>query len=368
MKILHIIDSAGIYGAEVMLLNLMLEQVKLGLRPVLLSIESELEIADNELVKAAAGLGLNVTRINLHRGYNRDDAYEIIEYAKAGGFDIIHSHGYKSNILLGFLSVKCRVIPVVVTAHGWTSVRVFTRIWLYSLLDKLAIRRLDAVAYVNPLSKNVIRHKKSYIVENGIPVIDFSIINNTDECLLRRDKHEFIIGTILRLSEEKGVIYLLEAAKQLIADGYNIKVVIIGDGPLRAEFQSYISNNNMENTIHLLGYRSNANRYLKSFDIFVLPSLTEGLPITMLEAMQSETPIIATKVGAIPYVLDYGKYGVIVNHSSSTELVNSIKESINNRHKFQEVAKMAKQHVIEKYSSHKMATKYLDLYKRVLHK
>lgn len=367
MRILHTIDSAGIYGAEVMLLNLMSEQVKIGLEPILLSIESANSESPSDLVIEAEKRGLTVMRMEMHRGYNQSDSYKIINYANSTGTDLIHSHGYKSDILLGFLPKRVRTIPVISTAHGWISVRFLSKIWLYVLLDKIAIRRLDAIVYVNPLSKNVVKHKQSFVVENGLPDHNFSLLNDIDGFFDRKND-EYIIGTISRLSEEKGLIYLLQSVRLLLAEGRNIKLVIIGDGPLKIQYQSYIDKYNLGNSIKMLGYKPNAYKYLSCLNLFILPSLTEGLPITILEAMQSGTPIIATNVGAIPSVLDNGKYGTIVNPANAKEIATAIKHHMDNRKLSLSVAELARHHVLENFSCSSMTNKYLDVYHKVIQK
>ncbi len=366
MKILHVIDSAGIYGAEIMLLNLMSEQIRLGIQPILLGIESEFAVSPSDIVREAVIRGMQVIRMGMKTGYNKNDGNRIVSCATENNIDLIHSHGYKSDILLGFMQKSSRKIPIISTVHGWISVRMLTRIWVYNYLDKLALRRLDAIVYVNPKAKNVVKHKYPFYIENGIPEYDFSRKNNVDPFLIKQVSSQFIVGVISRLSEEKGIIYLLQAVRMLLENKYDIKLVIIGDGRLRTEYERFITINQLEQHIKILGYKEEAYLYLPYFDVFVLPSLTEGLPITVLEAMQASVPIIATDVGAVSFVLENGKYGTLVKPGDSILLANAIKENINSHQQSLIVAEQARKHALEKYSSMQMAVKYTEIYNKVI--
>lgn len=365
MKILHVIDSAGIYGAEIMLLNLMSEQVKAGMQPILLGIESDSAVTPSDIVKQAAIRGLQVIRMGMKTGYNRKDGFRIIHCAEDNNIDVIHSHGYKGDILLGFLPKSGNNIPIISTVHGWISVRMLTRIWVYNFIDKLALRRLDAIVYVNPGARNIIKHKNAFYIKNGIPIYDFSKNINIDNFIVNRERKQYVIGTISRLSEEKGVIYLLHAVKSLLDSKYNIKLAIIGDGKLRPVYERFISLNKLDKWVKIFGYKEDAYLYLPHFDIYVLPSLTEGLPITILEAMQASVPIIATDVGAVSLVLENGKYGKIVKPGESKLLSVAIKEVLDDYDNSLLLAKQARTHVCEQYSSKTMAKGYSELYTKV---
>src|SRR3990170_3691575 len=142
MKIMHVIDSAGIYGAEIVLLNLMEAHNKMGFAALLLSIEPDDHSSGNSLSGEASRRGLNVIKYKSGRGYSWATAARIMRDAEEQGVSLIHSHGYKGNILLGSIPRYMRKMPVISTIHGWTSVRICTKIWFYTLLDKFFLRRM----------------------------------------------------------------------------------------------------------------------------------------------------------------------------------------------------------------------------------
>lgn len=370
MRILHVIDSAGLYGAEIMLLNLMKEQQQMNINSLLLSIEDINGNSEGSLKEEAVKRGLNAERLTLSRGYSLANGLKIIRFAVENRMDIIHSHGYKANILIGSLPKSSRKMPVMSTIHGWTSVKIFSKIWLYTMLDKVCLRRMDAIVNVNSLAPRVGGSAEKFVIENGIDELKFNpeYALQSDSKISDFCKDSFVIGALNRLSSEKGLIYLIEAIRLLSDSIKNIKLVIIGEGSLRGFLQDNILKYGLSDKILLAGYRNNAYNYLPLFNVFVLPSLTEGLPITILEAMQAGVPIVASGVGGIPDVLGKGKYGITVEPANPKALAEAILYVHLNPDLAKEMGEKARQAVLKKYSSRRMAEDYLKVYESILNK
>jgi glycosyltransferase involved in cell wall biosynthesis len=251
MKILHVIDSGGLFGAENVLLSLVGQQVLNGLFPIIGSINSS-KISEKALEIEATARDFKVHKFFMRPGLNIFGAHRIIKYAKENNIDIIHSHGYKPNILLGLQPHFYRKIPVLSTMHGWTSTQTFSKIRINQELDAFALRFVDKIVLV---SKGMLRNKKInklpsnklHIIENGIDIkpYDNSAINKEsifenhihDKELRKRIisfcKNSIIIGSIGRLSKEKGFDYLIEAIYLLRKNNVlnnNVKLLIIGEG------------------------------------------------------------------------------------------------------------------------------------------
>jgi glycosyltransferase involved in cell wall biosynthesis len=367
MKIFHVIDSAGIYGAEVMLLNLMQEQQNLGLSPLLCSI-GDLNEKEKALEVEAQSRKLEVTKIRIPRGLKLRSALKILQDARYHKADIIHLHGYKDTILLGFLPRAMRRIPTIRTLHGWTSNKKLSKIWIYECLDRFCLRKIDAVVCVNAnfsfQRAGFLKRMKIFTIENGIPELSFD-----RDLILREDcetsefcKNAFVIGGIGRLSAEKGFKYLIEAMDSLLTKKPDCKLVLIGEGNQKKELERIVYERGLAKNVLMTGYKQYASKYLPIFDVFVLPSLTEGLPIVLLEAMQSKTPIVATRVGGVPGVLGEGKCGVLIEPGSSEALEKAILHIMENKDSADAMAKKAKEIALTKYSSSRMAMDYYKLY------
>ena len=175
MRVLHVIDSGGMYGAEVMLLNLVEEQIRQGLNPVIASIGDH-HCGEKAIEVEARNRNFPVESFRMVPGPNFIGAWKILNYAKSTNCALLHSHGYKANILFGFFPKTIRRLPLMTTVHGWTSTETtFSRMRLYEWLDSLTLSRMDAVVLVN---KGMLAHPKIagrktvnfYIVNNGISV------------------------------------------------------------------------------------------------------------------------------------------------------------------------------------------------------
>ncbi len=163
---------------------------------------------------------------------------------------------------------------------------------------------------------------------------------------------DFIVGTVANFYPAKGLSHLIEAANLIRQE--NIKFVIIGEGKKRRELEDLIHKNNLEEKFNLTGTVPQAYRYLKAFDVFVLPSLKEGFPWTILEAMVAEVPVIATTAGALPEIIENNKSGILVRPADSQQLAEAISNLLKDRNLREELAKEAYKTVEERFTLEKM--------------
>ncbi|MCI5119827.1 MAG: glycosyltransferase [Candidatus Electrothrix sp. AUS4] len=365
LKILHIIDSGGLYGAEVMLLNLAREQQLLGMQPVIGSI-GECGIPDKGLEIAAKRAGIPVKIFRMKPGLSIQGIREVLSYCHANGFHLMHCHGYKGNIFFGFLPKRIRKIPIITTLHGWTSIPGFSKIYIYEWLDARSLQFFDAVVLVN---KNMLHHprlpkisqKKIFVVNNGIPEQqDINMV--LDQELVDFCKEGFILGSVGRYSREKGFDILLKALQAFCNRGLNVKLLLIGEGSLRARLTELAATLGIEKNVLFTGYRDRAEAYMHLMNVYVISSFTEGLPITLLEAMKAKIPIVATTVGGIPDVLEHEKDALLVPPQAIDKLVYAIDLTRRNPQEAANRADLAYKKFIHKYSSRTMSLSYNAVY------
>ncbi len=165
--------------------------------------------------------------------------------------------------------------------------------------------------------------KEVKLIHNGI---DTSELNFLDKEKAREKlglpKNEYLVGAIANFYKTKGLRYLIQA----MGDIDNKKLVIIGDGKERKNLEDIIKTNSLEERVVLLGKKKDASQYLKAFDVFVLPSLKEGFPWVILEAMAAKTPVIATRVGAIPEIITHKENGIIIEPKEPQQIVEALNE------------------------------------------
>ena len=169
----------------------------------------------------------------------------------------------------------------------------------------------------------------------------------------RRDKNYILLGTIANLYKNKGIEYLILAIAKISNDN-RFNLVIIGDGPEKANLEKLIKKKNLENRIFMIGYVPNAYRYLKAFNLFVLPSIKEGQPWVILEAMAASLPIVATNIAGIPEMIENEKSGLLVEPADSEALSLAIEKMLTHPSLSQECAKNAFKTIKEKFKTETM--------------
>ena len=378
MKVLHIIDSGGLYGAEMVLLNLVAEQMKLGLEPTIASIGKK-HIPEKPLETEAIKRGFRVVKFRMFPGPNPYGMLKVLRYARHNGFDILHSHGYKGDVAFGLMPRGFRKLPLVSTLHGWTSVKGISKNAIYEWLQRKSLGHMDAVVLVHeamlshPRLKNL-NGVNFHVVNNGIPISNdapseapsFTPSDDAelDQQIVSFCTKGFTIGSIGRLSKEKGYKYLIEALALLTRNRIEARLIILGEGSERKSLDNLVEDHNLRDMVLMPGYIAHAKKNIPHFNLFVLPSITEGLPITLLEAMQANVPIIATNVGGMSEVLQEGKGGLLVDPGRPKNLAEAISRLYHDPSLAKDLASASYQTALTKYTSKTMALAYLDSYEK----
>ena len=239
--------------------------------------------------------------------------------------DVLHGHKIGSNVWAAVLGTLARTPVIVAHEHTWS----FEGQPLRKLLDRrLIAARADAFLAVSALDRKRmieierIDPAKVLLVPNGIP--DPPPPGASD---LRRELgigREPVVGTVCALRPQKALGVLLEAASTLADRIPGVTVVIVGDGPERAVLERRIAELRLQRTVRLLGHRDDARDLMRGFDVAVCCSDFEGTPLSVLEYMQASLPIVATRVGGIPDLLETGREGVLIEPGTPVELATAI--------------------------------------------
>ena len=212
--------------------------------------------------------------------------------------------------------------------------------------------------------------KEMKLIYNGLDVYRTDFLNKEEARLKLFEKAskqsgrifnaEIIIGTIANFYPTKGLKHLIEATEHF-KNKDNVVFIVIGDGQERKELELLISNYQLQHKVLLLGRIPNADKLLNAFDIFVLPSVKEGFPWVVIEAMAAKLPVVATKVGAVPEIIEDGKNGFIVEPARPEQIAGKIQDLLNNEYLQQELGIQAHQTVLFKFSLDKMIKAVEDL-------
>jgi glycosyltransferase involved in cell wall biosynthesis len=364
MKVLHLLSSAGFYGAENMLLNLCVAQRSAGNENTLLVFYNAHQ-PNIELYEEAKWGGLNPAMVRCEGRLDLKALREIRKHVRDGAIDVVHTHGYKAD-LYGYIAARREKKPVVATCHNWRDVGSALR--LYNRLDRMALKRFDAIAAVSETVAEKLRLAgvpagRIRTVPNGIDVHAFDDASARSASSLSEGP---VIGVVARLDLQKGFAYLFEAVRGLSESHPGLRVMIVGEGPDRAAIDTMIRSLGLENRVTLAGQREDMPAVYAAMNIFVLPSLNEGLPMTVLEAMAASLPVIATRVGAIPAVIADGNTGLLVEPGDVPGLRSAIDRLLADSGLRRRLGQQARAHVLENYTSEIMARRYLELYDQVL--
>lgn len=360
MKILHIIESGGFYGAERVLVELILGLKELGHESLVLSI-GRTSVSASGLEKVLQQNHIEFISLHVSIRQSLEVNRQVIRLIARHHCDLVHSHSYKSNILLALIKRRQRAVPFCCTLHGYVVAKRFSRMWLYQWLDKLALHYMQHIFLVSksmlqlPVISKIDKSKYS-IIENGIGGYQ-SLQTNLDISVLQfiaEKEHKYI--AVGRLALEKGFDILIRAFAKTLNEKTSRGLVIFGDGPERTRLQNMINELQLQQHIMLYGFCTNVPNYFQHFNHFIMPSLTEGAPISLLEAMYAEMNCIASKVGSIPKMLDDGKAGYLITANSSVELEHIFENDIPHK------GALAKQHATQHYTHIQMAQSYFTTY------
>ncbi|MCI5123157.1 MAG: glycosyltransferase family 1 protein, partial [Candidatus Electrothrix sp. AR5] len=174
-----------------------------------------------------------------------------------------------------------------------------------------------------------------------------------------------LIGNIGRISPEKGQKYFIEAAAQVLKSYPQACFVLVGDGGQGDEMRAYAKALGIASRVIFAGFRNDIAECYSALDIFVLPSLLEGTPMALLEAMSTGVPIIATNVGGVGHIVQDGENGVLVPSANADELATGIRRLLADSTWAAQLAKNGFCTVASRYSAEKMAENYMKLYDEV---
>lgn len=367
LKILHLISSRGLYGAERVALDLCKSLKRYGCESIIGVIRNShnphLEVADEARKNA-----IDTVVFPCEGQLDVKLIFRIRKYALKNQINLMHCHGYKSNFY-GLLA-KIKGIPIVTTNHNWLTSHWKLRV--YRRFDSLLIRYFTRIIAVsNGIQEEMqtygVPRGKIRVIDNGIDITRFRDLVSPETV-----KEEFglkkevtIIGTIGNLGAEKGHVYLLQAAKDIMKNVGSVKFFFVGDGPLRAVLENEATQLGIGDNVIFTGFRTDIPNLLSIMDIFVLPSVKEGLPMVLLEAMASKKAIVATRVGAIPKVVNNGN-GILVEPRDIAGLQKALVSLLTNEGKRRKYASAAYETVSKQFSSDRMSSEYFDLYSELL--
>ncbi|MEK7520077.1 MAG: glycosyltransferase family 4 protein [Patescibacteria group bacterium] len=284
--------------------------------------------------------------------------------------DVVHLNSSKIGVA-GALAARFAGIPkIIFTAHGWVFNERLSvpRKQFYILASRFAAQFQDHIICVSEYDRaQALRHhiapeEKFTVIHNGIGKITTFLPKKEARAALGIDEKSIAIGTIANLYRTKSLETIVHAAITAIHAYPDIVFTIIGEGPERDRLTNLIAKYKLEQYFLLTGALPDAQRYLKAFDTFVLPSKKEGLPYTLLEAMAAKLPCVVSDAGGIPEVVESGANGVVVPAMTPTRLWGAIAQLLKNKKMARELGAHAAETVVASFSIGNMLEKTKAIY------
>jgi L-malate glycosyltransferase len=281
-------------------------------------------------------------------------------------FDLVHAHIYASVVAAAIATLGTGV-PLVITEHTeaswqtWRARRVCR--WVYQRVERI-------IAVSTPIRRRLIErddvHPDLIAVVSNAVVSDSEPRPDSPPPLPAALRERPLVGVIARLQPEKGVANFLKAAARLAPLFPEAHFVIAGDGPLRQELMALAEDLGLGTRAHFLGFRTDASALMKSLDVLVVPSLTEGSPLVTLEAMAAGTPVVASAVGGIPDQVRHDKEGLLVPPGDIDALGDALLDLLRDPYRASRLGEAGRRRAASRFSHATMVRQIEDVYREAL--
>jgi glycosyltransferase involved in cell wall biosynthesis len=395
-KILHVIGGGEYGGAEQYLINLAKEMH---------NSTYEIHLAcfyDREFAHKLRDNSIPIHVILPKGRFDFSLATNIADLINREQYDIVHTHGVRAN-LFGRLAVsrinKVRkqqrksLLPIFTTVHSELRQDYQNAIAyrLAYLLERTTQHLTDSfIAISNSIKDDMIRRgipeKKIKVIYSGINFQadtskDYQSVHDEQIIDVNNLRQQFadvpIIGMVGRLQAVKGHRYAILAMPQIVRQHPQAQLVIVGDGPLLEQLQALVNQLQLSNNVHFLGFQHPVTHIIRQFDMFLMPSLSEGLGLSLIEAMAEGIPAIATKVGGMVDVItgdirSTNQYqselatGILIPPEDPEAIAKAVIQLLNDPQQAIAMGERGQEDVRERFNSKRMIDEMDDLYKSII--
>ena len=258
-------------------------------------------------------------------------------------FHIVHTHNSKAGFV-GRLAAKLARVPVIVhTVHGFSfhEQELRWRQWLFRSMERLASRWCDQLIFISqPLMTWALREgignkERMTRIYSGIELDRFQPVSEQEKIDLRKkwglEARDLVVGIVSKLWDGKGHALLLDAFQEIRRTKVEAKLVIVGEGCLLKDLRGLVDKHAMNGAVLFTGFQSEVAPLIATFDVAVLPSFFEGMGRVLLEAMAMGKPVVASRVGGIPDLVEHGVNGYLVRPGHKGELKEAILRLLDDR-------------------------------------
>ncbi|MFQ5601719.1 MAG: glycosyltransferase [bacterium] len=361
INVLQLVEGLNLGGAETKLLELVAHMDRSRFNTVFCS------LGMGERIKEKVD-ALDVKYVGLQRRRRFDPklVWDVAKIVRQEKIDVVMTTLFYADVV----GALARIISPTKAVFSWETISAPEWLLKHRLLAyKFAMRFCDKVISVSEATAKWLVEKRGVAREKVLVIpygVNLEVYKQGKNLALKRQlgiaPETFVVGTVARLHPQKGHEYLIEAAKKIVERHANVKFVFVGDGEMRKKLEARIETAGLENNFLLLGFRDDVTDLLRVFDIFVLPSLYEGLPNVILEAMATGLPVVATAVDGSVELVNDGETGFLVPPREPQALIAKINTLIQNPQRVLDFGMQGRNRVESIYSLEKQVEHFQQLY------
>jgi glycosyltransferase involved in cell wall biosynthesis len=284
---------------------------------------------------------------------------------------LIHTHDMRAH-LAAYLLARVRAFPWIAQVHGWLGPTHAGRWRVYERIDQRLVRHADLVlvgstAALREVKALGVRHVR--VVPNAVTIPPLGTRPEAAQQVrdqLNASPTSVIVGVVGRVHPGKGQTILLRALAQLKAKGFDVRGLIVGEGPDLRNLQRLTQELGLQQMVTMTGFCPDVVPYMAAMDVVVMPSLKESLPLTALEAMSLQKPVIASRVGDLPELITHGVNGMLVQPGAVSDLSQTLETLILDAALRQHLGQRARDLVSARFSAETMTRTLETIYAEVM--
>lgn len=303
---------------------------------------------------------------------------DLTAFFKRNFYHVVHTHNSKAGFL-GRLAAKLAGVPVIVhTVHGFAfhDKEPLWRQVLFRNLERLGAHWCDKMIFISQpliewaLKDHIVGEEKIAKIYSGIQLDQFCPVKSEEKNKIRNKwnlkQKDHVIGIVSKLWEGKGHGVLIEAFKLLKEKITDAKLVIVGEGHLYDELFRMVDTNGLRESVLFTGFQMDVSEIIATFDVAVLPSFFEGMGRVILEAMAMERPVVASRVGGIPDLIEQDVNGLLVRPGDVKELADALEKLLNDKRLARKMGREGRKRIKEQFSAHVMVQSIEKVYRELL--
>lgn len=365
LRIAHVVLSLDAGGLERIVVDLVGAARRAGHQPLVICLERP-----GTLAPRAAELGAHVLSLGKRPGLTPGLVPQLRTIFRRLRPDVVHSHQVAALCYAGPAARLAGIAAVAHTEHGkHYAARARTR-WL-GRASGLWTKRFFCVSQEiadDVRGLRVARRRKVHFLPNGIDPRPFASPFDRDDGRARlgigaRDQ---LVGTVGRLTEIKCHDVLLRGFARLAGTRHEARLLLVGDGPRRAELETLAAALGIANRIHFVGYQPDPENYLRLMDLFALTSRSEGMPLAVLEAWAAGVPVVATGVGGLPGMIEDGRTGLLISPHDDAAVARALARLLDDRPLAARLRQAGLEEFNRAYHLDAMAARYEGHYRELL--